>query len=258
MIKRPAPTAASTTCGACATGITCSSCMGGGYNAGNDTFTLTGGTATFAPGDYEFCNFNATAGTVNASASSSVPVRIFILPPNQAPCSGYTYTAAQEIGGKVGDFNAAQGLNNSLLGTVNSVPSILDPSGLQIYVSGDGGYDNNTTVTIGNASNCTLSVLGVCTVAAAPNEGMLVYAPTSSVTVNTKSCVLGLVCAAGAFSGSIVGDTVNVSATAITQDLDIGNYPVESGANAVRVSEYVPCDSSVTALANTSADTGGC
>lgn len=258
MIKRPAPIATSTTCAACSTGITCSSCTGGGYSSANDTFTLTGGTATFAAGDYEFCNFNATGGTVSTSASSTAPVRIFILPPNQPPCSGYTYTGAQEIGGKVGDFNASQGLNNGLLGTVNGLTGTLDPSGLQVYVSGDGAYDNNTTVSIGNSSTCSVSVLGICTVAAAPNEGMVVYAPTSSVTVNTKSCVLGLICAAGAFSGSVVGDNVTVSATAITQDLDIGNYPIDSGANAVRVSEYVQCDNSVTKLTNSTADTGGC
>ena len=79
MIKRPAPTTTATTCALCATGITCASCTGGGYNSGNDTFTLTGGTATFAAGDYEFCNFNATERAVNTSASSTTPVRIFIL-----------------------------------------------------------------------------------------------------------------------------------------------------------------------------------
>jgi Tfp pilus assembly protein PilX len=259
MIKRPAPTAASTTCALCSTGITCSSCTGGGYTSTNDTFTLTGGTATFAAGDYVFCNFNATGGTLNTSPSSTTPVRIFILPPNQAPCSGYSYTAAQEISGKVGDFNASQGLNNSLLGMVNNLSNILDPSGVQIYVSGDGSYDNVTSVNIGNSSTCTgLGLLGICVAATAPDEGMLVYAPTSSVAVNTKSCVLALVCAAGAFSGSIVGDNVTVGATAITQDLDIGNYPVEGGANALRVSQYVLCDNSVTNLTNATSDAGGC
>jgi len=259
MIQRPVPTTSATTCALCSTGITCASCTGGGYSSTNDTFTLTGGTATFAAGDYVFCNFNATGGTINTSASSTSPVRIFILPPNSAPCNGYTYTAAQEVGGKVGDFNASQGLNNGLLGTVNGVTNTLDPSGVQVYVEGDGSYDNNTTVSIGNSSTCTVYVLSVCTVAAAPNEGMVIYAPTSSVTVNTKSCVLGLVCAAGAFVGSIVGDNVTASASAITQDLDLGNYPVDSGANAVRVNEYVQCDTSVSSLSNSlSADTSGC
>jgi hypothetical protein len=47
-------------------------------------------------------------------------------------------------------------------------------------------------------------------------------------------------------------------ATAITQDLDIGNYPIEGGANAVRADEYIQCDNSVTSLANATSDTGGC
>jgi hypothetical protein len=261
MIKRPAPVASNTTCAACSTGISCSSCTGGGYSSTNDTFTLTGGTATFAPGDYEFCNFNATGGTVNATASSSTPVRIFILAPNQPPCNGYTYTAAQEIGGKVGDFNASQGFNNGLLGLVDGVSNTLDPSGLQIYLEGDGSYDNATSVSIGNTETCTsLNLLGVCLASTAPPAGMIVYAPTSSVNVSTKSCLLGLLCAGSTFSGSIVGDNVTVTATAITQDLDLGNYPIYSGANSYRVAEEVSCDNSVTSLGGTSVrdDTSGC
>ena len=77
--------------------------------------------------------------------------------------------------------------------------------------------------------------------------------------MDTKSCVLlGLVCVGGAFSGSIVGDNVTTTATVITQDLDLGNYPIDSGANAYRASEYVQCDNSVTALTNSASDTGGC
>lgn len=61
------------------------------------------------------------------------------------------------------------------------------------------------------------------------------------------------------FSGSIVGDNVTVTALAITQDLDIGNYPIDSGANSLRVSQFVQCDGSVTKLTNNlSADTAGC
>ena len=258
-IKRPAPTPTTTTCASCSTGITCSSCTGGGYSSTNDTFTLTGGTATFAPGDYVFCNFNATAGTINASASASAPVRIFILAPNQPPCNGYTYTAAQEVGGQIGDFNASQGLNNSLLGLVDGLTNTLDPSGLQIYVEGDGSYDNATSVNVGDAATCTLSVI-VCVAASTPPEGMVVYAPTSSVNVSTKACVLVAVCAGSTFSGAIVGDNVTVTATAITQDLDLGNYPIYSGANSYRLAEEIHCNGSLTKLGGTSvsADTSGC
>ena len=34
----------------------------------------------------------------------------------------------------------------------------------------------------------------------------------------------------------------------ISQDLDIGNYPLESGSNFYRVEQYIECDTSVTAL----------
>jgi len=265
MIKRPAPSTPATTCALCSTGITCSSCTGGAYNSTNDTFTLTGGTATFAAGDYVFCNFNATGGTVDTSASSTTPVRIFILPPNQAPCNSYTYTPAQEVGGSFGDFNASQGLTNGLTGTVNGVTNTLDPSGLQIYVEGDGSYDNTTTVNIADTSTCLLKVLSVCVSASVPQtQAMVIYAPTSAVTVNTGVCLVGILgsCTlgvAGTFSGSIVGDNVTTTAAAITQDLDLGNYPIDSGANAVRVNEYVQCDTSVTKLTNSlSADTSGC
>lgn len=259
MIKRPAPTTTVTTCANCSTGITCASCTGGGYSSSNDTFTLTGGTATFAAGDYVFCNFNATGGTINTTPTSTTPVRIFILPPNQAPCSSNSYTAAQEVGGKIGDFNATQGIGDGLTGIVNGVSGTLDPSGLQIYVEGDGSYDNNTAVNIGDSATCSgFNLIGVCLSALAPAEAMVVYAPTSSVNVSTKACVVALVCAGGTFAGSIVGDNITTTAAAITQDLDIGNYPIDGGANAVRADEYIQCDNSVTKLTDSSSDTGGC
>ena len=156
-IKRQPVSITTTTCANCSTRITCASCTGGGYSSSNDTFTLTGGTATFAAGDYVFCNFNATGGTIKANASSTTPVRIFILPPNASPCNGYTYTAAQETSGKVGNFYASPGINNLLTGTINNVSGTVDPSGLQIYVQGDGSYDNNTSVDIGDGDTCTSS-----------------------------------------------------------------------------------------------------
>lgn len=267
MIKRPPPLVSATTCGNCTTGISCASCSGGGYNSSSDTFTLTGGTATFAGGDYVFCNFNASGGTVSASPSSTAPVRIFILPPDQAPCSanGYTQNVSTHAWSG-GNFTAANGLGNSLTGTVNGVTNTLDPSGLQIYVEGDGSYDNNTSVTLGDAATCLLKnpLTQICLSGSAPAQGMVIYAPTSSVTVNTGSCLVGLLgtCTlgvAGTFAGSIVGDNVTITAAAITQDLDIGNYPIASGANSFRATQFVQCDPSVTTLSNTlSTDTSGC
>jgi Tfp pilus assembly protein PilX len=266
VIKRQPVSITTTTCANCSTGITCASCTGGGYSSSNDTFTLTGGTATFASGDYVFCNFNATGGTIKTNASSTTPVRIFILPPNSAPCNGYTYTAAQETNGTVGNFYASPGINNLLTGTINNVSNTVDPSGLQIYVAGDGSYDNNTTVYVGDGDKCTsVSLLGVC-LSAVPSittEAMVIYAPTSSVNVNLGQCVVGLLgsCTlgtAGAFIGSVIGDNTQVTATAITQDLDLGNYPLYSGTTLLQPVEYVQCDISKTTLGGATSDTGGC
>ena len=248
-IQRPAPLVSTTSCAACTTGITCSGC----YNATNDTFSLSSGTATLAGGEYVFCNFSATGGTLNTSPSSTQPVRIFILPPNKGPCGS---------GG--GNFTATQGINNSLTGSVNGVAGTLDPSALQVYVEGN-GTANGTSVTVGDGYTCTLFVLGKCTVAVPTisTEGMVIYAPTSSVSVDLGNCVVSLLgsCTlgvAGSFSGSIIGDNVTIRASVITQDLDIGNYPLETGSNFYRVQQYIECDTSVTALTNSSSDTSGC
>jgi hypothetical protein len=259
MIKRLVPTPSVTSCANCTSGITCSSCSGGGYNSSNDTFTITAGTATFAGGDYLFCNFSATgSATVKASPSSSTPVRIFILPPNVSPCSGNGYTKASGSwnGGNFTDTGSG-GLANSLLGTVNGVTNTLDPSGLQIYVEGDGSYDNATSVTIGSSTQSSALTVGA-----------IIYAPTSSVNVTTSACSINLlgICtlvgtlasSGGVFSGSIVGDNTSITAGVITQDLDIGNYPLYSGANAFRPVQYVQCPTSVTSLTASSSDTNGC
>lgn len=91
---------------------------------------------------------------------------------------------------------------------------------------------------------------------------MVVYAPTSSVNLNTSVCltlaIVGRVCAGGVFEGSVVGDNTTVTAGTITQDLDIGNYPLYTGVNAFRPVEYVQCDTSVTKLTVTSSDLKGC
>jgi hypothetical protein len=75
--------------------------------------------------------------------------------------------------------------------------------------------------------------------------------------VNASASILGTTLN-GTFAGNVVGDNVSISASVITQDLDIGNYPIETGANTYRPQQYIQCDTSVTALTNASADTNGC
>jgi hypothetical protein len=222
---------------------------------------MSSGTASFPTGDYYLCNFNATGGGINAPSTGAGPVRIFILAPNSPPCSsnGYTQNATTHLWSG-GNFTATKGINNAISGFVQgTLASTVNPSAVQIYDEGDGvtPYDADTSVTIGSTGNT-----------APLTQSMVVYAPTSAVTVTTSDCtaLLAGVCAllntsaGGVFEGSIVGDNVVVTAGVITQDFDIGNYPIDSGANAFRVAEDVQCDNSVTNLAGTSVstDTGGC
>ncbi|MEA2159112.1 MAG: hypothetical protein QOD66_1492 [Solirubrobacteraceae bacterium] len=226
-----------------------------GYRSSTDTFTMTSAaeSATFAPGDYVFCNFNVTAGTVNVNPTASAPVRIFIDNPNSTRCK------SNGLGSSQGNFTAATGIKNLLSGTVA-------PSGFQVYLAGDGGgYDNATSVNIGDSAVCTLTVLGTCTTMSTPvTQSMVIYAPTSAVTVNTGVCLLkvGGVCtlgAAGVFSGAMIGNTVNVTASAITQDLDLGNYPLYNGISVFRPVQYIQCSSTLTSLTgDASTDTSGC
>jgi hypothetical protein len=239
----------------------CSSAMGSDYSATTHAFTQTSGTVNLTAGQYVLCNFDATGGTLNIQSG---PVQIFVASPNSTLCSGNGYTETVDGDGDGaaieswdgGNFIATDGIDNSLKGIVNGVSNAIDPSELQIYDLGDGGgYDNATSVTIGNQSSSALSVNPI-------TEAMVVYAPTSSVNLNTSVCltlpIVGRVCAGGTFEGSVVGDNTTVTAGTITQDLDIGNYPLYTGVNAFRPVEYVQCDASVTKLTGTSSDLNGC
>jgi Tfp pilus assembly protein PilX len=255
IIQRQPVTLTNSTC------TPCSTALGSDYNSTTHTFAMTSGTVNLTAGQYVLCNFNATGGTLNVQSG---PVQIFIASPTSSLCSGNGYT---EVSGSWngGNFTAADGIDNTLTGTVNGIANLIDPSELQIYDLGDGGgYDNATSVSIGDTATCALKVLGVCTLANTPiAQEMVVYAPTSKVTMNTGACLVGVlgsctVGAAGAFAGSIVGDTTSITASAITQDLDIGNFPLYTGVNAFRPVEYVQCDASVTKLTGTSSDLNGC
>jgi hypothetical protein len=79
---------------------------------------------------------------------------------------------------------------------------------------------------------------------------MFVYAPNSTVTVTAGSnCQTGLLggltktlcVTTGTLAGAIVGYDVNASATALTQDLGLLNYPLSSTLGPFRVKQYIEC-----------------
>jgi hypothetical protein len=202
--------------------------LGAAYVSGTNSFSLSSGTVSIPPGDYVFCNFNATGGTVTANATAAAPVRIFIDSSKSSRCSGNGLGSAQ------GNFTAANGIGNLLGNTLGATGA----SGLQIYVVGDQAaspYDNATSVTIGAQP----LVLGSGVI-----QNYVVYAPTSRV--NLSNCisvsVFGLVtdtCAA--IQGAVIGDDVTIKASVFTQDLDLTSYPLYAGLGAYRVQNYVEC-----------------
>jgi Tfp pilus assembly protein PilX len=244
-------------------GDTCSG-ISSGYNAATDTFSLSSGqSATFAAGDYVFCSFDAASGsTVTApSITATGPVRIFIDSPTSKRCNSTVTNASlnqynDRADANRGNFLAPSGVTNGLLS------ALTDASDLQIYVVGDQNatdpYDNATTVNVGASTTCTLSVplVGTCIGVAPVTLGMVIYAPTSTVTVNTGACVTALsipvICTGGVFEGSVVGDNVTVSAATISQDLDVTNYPLYNGVNAIHPIAFKQC-TAVTSLAGLAA-----
>jgi hypothetical protein len=74
--------------------------------------------------------------------------------------------------------------------------------------------------------------------------------------VDTGACVTALgikvICTGGVFEGSIVGDNVTVSAATITQDLDVTNYPLYNGVNAIHPIAFKQC-TAVSSLAGLAA-----
>jgi Tfp pilus assembly protein PilX len=210
-----------------------------GYTAATHTFSMSSGTVTFQPGDYVFCNFSATGGILKANPTSSAPVRIFIDSPTSSRCAGNAYAKSGGVWNG-GNFRADLGISNLLSGTVA-------PSGVQIYVVGDTAYDNGNTVTIGRSTGALNQV----------TQAMVVYAPTSTVTMNT-GCIAGLACT-GVFQGALVGDNVDVTASTITEDVDLGNYPLYDGIAVFRPIQFIQCNSTITSLTgNSTTDTAGC
>lgn len=203
---------------------------------------------TIYGGDYVFCNFNA-AGTVIAKPTANAPVRIFIDSPESTRCANNHATKSGSVW-NFGNFYAATGVN---CGVVNLCGTVA-PSGIQIYVVGDG--NDATSVQIGTPpSNGTLVSTN------APSQGEVIYAPTSSVSMTTATCVnvvVTQVCVPATFAGNIVGYDVNATALTFTQDLDLGNFPIYNGINVLVPTQYVEC-TPVTALTNNATtDLSGC
>ncbi len=251
IVKRP-PVTVSSSKPNCSVASYCTglagSALGTAYNPTYDTFSMSSGTVTFNSGDYVFCSFNATGGTVNVNPSSSAPVRIFIDSPTSTRC------AADKTHGdaNLGNFNDTAGFTNQLLGTGGVTAS----SGMQVYVVGDGAYDDNTTVQIGPTSTSGLLNLTAVT------YGAVVYAPTSKVTVNVPAACLSLLisaCTGGVLEGAFIGNDVTTTALTVTQDLDLGNYPLYDGIQVFRPIQYIQCSATLTSLTGTaSTDTAGC
>jgi hypothetical protein len=185
--------------------------LGSAYSSTTHKFALSSGTATFAPGDYVFCNFSYTGGTITFNDTAAAPVRIFIDSPSSARCSGNT--------GSQGNFVTSKALQNPLAGLTGATGA----SGLQIYAVGNGTNDG-TSVTVAGGS---LNVI----------QSMIVYAPTSNVTISA-GCTL-VVCAA--LEGSFIGYDTTINATLISQDLNLNNYPLYAGLGAFHVQKYVEC-----------------
>ncbi len=213
-----------------------------GYSAATNTFSISSGTATFAPGDYVLCSFNATGTAgVTAQPTASAPVRIFIDSPTSARCnSTVTNAALNQYNDKAdanrGNFTAANGVANGLLGSND----ITDSAALQIYVVGDQNtsntYDNATTVTLGSDCNALLCTNPL-------TVGLILYAPTSSVSLYTGACVnlIVKVCTGGTFWGSIIGDNVNAQAATFSENLAIGNSPLYNGVEVYHPIQFVQC-----------------
>jgi type II secretory pathway pseudopilin PulG len=203
------------------------------YSSTTDSIYCTSScpALTFQPGDYVFCDFQYN-GSVSLNAASTQAVRIFIDNPNSSRCSGITgsHSGSQPTGFQsgYGNFVATHGVAN-LLGATH-------PSQAQVYVVGNGSNDGTVAYATGDSS--LFGSLG--------GEYMFLYAPTSNVTVTGgQSCVTVLgtnTCVnAGTLSGAFIGYDVDASATAITEDLGLLNYPLSSTLGPFHVKQYIEC-----------------
>jgi Tfp pilus assembly protein PilX len=175
------------------------------YDATKNTVTMTGSTMTFTPGDYVFCDFNVTGGTVktNIPAASTTPVRIFIDSPTSTRCS------SNGLGASQGNFKSTVGVSNLVGGAI----SLAGSSQFQIYLVGN-GTANGTSVNIGGSLV----------------ESMFLYAPMSSVTVTALT-----------FEGNLIGNNVDLTAPTILQNIGLNNYSLANNVGVFHVSQYTEC-----------------
>jgi hypothetical protein len=203
--------------------VACSTLFTSHFSVGGDSFFCTSAcpTLTFQPGDYVFCDFQ-WAGYVNFNSSTSSPVRIFIDNPSSSRCSGYTAPTGQSAPFQNfgGNFIATKGVNNVL--------GVAHPSQAQVYLVGDSTSGHTVAYTTGDS---TLS-----------SQAMFMYAPKSTVTVNGgQTCVLGTCVDAGTIAGAFIGYDVNASATAVTEDIGLLNYPLSGTLGPFYVKQYIEC-----------------
>jgi hypothetical protein len=221
-------------------GGTCTSCT---ISDTNGDLVMSAGTLNLSAGTYVFCNVNVTGGTFEGpKAGTTGAVQIFVLPYGASQCP-------TPSGNNQGNFSVTPGVSNLLSSTsllpLDGVSGVVDPSAVQIYVSGDaadnsmavgGGSTPHTSVTIGGAG---ISV----------EQAFVVYAPRSNVTITTS----------GIFEGSAIGWNVSMTAAAIVEDLDLGNYPLSSVINNLQPAQTVECNSNEDqTLSYTSSDLNGC
>jgi hypothetical protein len=70
-------------------------------------------------------------------------------------------------------------------------------------------------------------------------QSAFVYAPQSTVSVDSSQAVTGL----GTLAGTMVGYNLTVSASTISQDLGLLNYPLSSTLGPFYVKQYIECSS---------------
>jgi hypothetical protein len=182
----------------------------------DEVYDASGAPISFGPGDYVFCSFYAN-GPVSLNPTSTEAVRIFIDSPNSSRCSGFV--SHDGIG--AGSFTATRGVGNLLAGT--------HPSQGQIYVTGTPvqSHKPSTSVTMTASSSLRLG------------QAAFVYAPQSSVTVDSSALAGSL----GTLWGSFIGYNLTVSAAVVDQDLGLLNYPLSDTLGPFHVQQYVECSS---------------
>ncbi|MHB8658517.1 MAG: hypothetical protein ACYC91_11275 [Solirubrobacteraceae bacterium] len=205
--------------------VDCSTLLGSSYTASTDSLLCASACPglAFQPGDYVFCDFEYN-GAVSLNPSALGAVRIFIDDPGSSRCPGRSAThsdgGATGFRTNYGNFVATHGVGNALGAT--------NPSQAQVYVTGNGTPDGTVAYATGDT---TIS-----------SQDMFLYAPTSQVTVTGgETCVLGTCVNSGTLAGTFIGFDLNASATAVTEDLGLLNYPLSSTLGPFYVKQYIEC-----------------